>query len=256
VQRRANPTLHIAVPTCQATLAGTLPIAATPFIFGGAGDPPTPLIEQYPELAAEETITLPAFRIDRTEVTNAAYAVFAQLFPITGIAAQSYPSTHGYERAGLPEYPVTEVNWTEMRAYCRFLGKQLPTTQQWERVLRGGLTLPDGSPNPAPRRSFPWGTSTKPLEALFWRESDDRHVVPVASRPQDRSVEGAMDLGGNVNEWTDSIITEGPSWHIVRGGEWGDTSPDNALEYVGVINQRVFTGRYGSLGARCAINAP
>lgn len=256
VHRRANPTLHIAVPTCQATFADTVPIAAGQFIFGGAGEPPTPLIQQYPELAHEETITLPAFRIDRTEVTNAAYSVFAQLSPVTGIVAQPYPSAHGYERAGLPEYPVTQVSWTEMRAYCRFLGKQLPTTQQWERVLRGGLTLPGGAPNRAARRSFPWGTTVEPLEALFWRVVDDRHVVPVATRLEDRSVEGVIDLAGNVNEWTDSVVADGPSWRVVRGGEWGDTTPDNALEYVGVVNQRVNTGRYGSLGARCVIDAP
>ena len=44
-------------------------------------------------------IELPAFHMDRTEVTNAAYAVFTGLVAVTGIAAPPYPVTN---RSGYP----------------------------------------------------------------------------------------------------------------------------------------------------------
>src|SRR5690606_30642871 len=61
--------LLVRVPTCQATLAGTVAIPAGVFIYGGPGEggprePPIPL-DDYVE--PEEPVELSAFRIDRTE---------------------------------------------------------------------------------------------------------------------------------------------------------------------------------------------
>src|SRR5262249_13036964 len=144
---------------------GMVAIAAGPFIFGGIGDPPSKMLEQYPAQAVEHRISLSAFSIDRTEVTNAAFAVFGGLSSTTGIAAPSYPVVLGLEHVGDPARPVGNLTWAEARAYCRFLGKQLPTTEQWERALRGGERLADNSPNLMPRRSFPWGAPVTPLPA-------------------------------------------------------------------------------------------
>jgi formylglycine-generating enzyme required for sulfatase activity len=258
VQRAARPTVRITVPTCDATLADTIAIPAGPFIFGGAGEPPSPVVKQYPHLAIERELTLPAFRIDRTEVTNAAYGVFGALVRITGIATPVYPPSVGFEHAAEPDHPVAMVTWAEARAYCRFLGKDLPSSEQWERVLRGGLTLADGSPNPHPRRSYPWGADPPDGRARFTEVGlegiDTGGTAAVGSHPDDRSPDGVLDLAGNVNEWTSSLLPDQPAspWRVVRGGEWLDTTATNALEYVGVINQRLPSGRYSSLGVRCA----
>ena len=244
-------TVRIEVPTCAATLAGTIPLAAGPFIAGGAGDPPTPLVKEYPELANEKQITLPAFRIDRTEVTNAAFAMLARLAP-TGIAAPQYPSATGYEHAAEPDRPVAGVTWKEARAYCGFMGKALPTSEQWERAYRGGLTLADGTPNPMPRRSFPWGTPRTPIPAKLDGLGEDGPAV-VGSHPDDRSPDGVLDLAGNVEEWTDTLVPDAPGFEVIRGGDWGETNSDNLLGYVGIPNQRPAIVRQFSLGLRCVV---
>ncbi len=244
------PTLHIRVPTCEVSTLDTVPIAAGPFIYGGPGDPPTSLVGEYPELAKEQQLTLPAFRIDRTEVTNAAYRVFADMRAV-GMPMPAYPDATGYAHAGDPEYPVAGITQIEAAAYCRFLGKRLPSTQEWERVLRGGLVLADGTPNPHPRRSLPWGDPITPIPAKIGSTGP----APVASFPQDKSPDGVLDLAGNVMEWTRSPVSDAtPEFRITRGGDWGETTPVNLLDYVGVQNQRPRGLRWFSLGVRCVID--
>ena len=43
----------------------------------------------------ERTVDLPAFRIDRTEITNAALAVFASMEEVTGLAAPAVLQNNG-----------------------------------------------------------------------------------------------------------------------------------------------------------------
>jgi hypothetical protein len=82
-----RPVFRISVPSCAATRAGMIEIPAGTFILDGAGVPPASGLADYPELQIEHRITLPRFWIDRTEVTNAAFGVFARMAAQTGIAA-------------------------------------------------------------------------------------------------------------------------------------------------------------------------
>jgi formylglycine-generating enzyme required for sulfatase activity len=146
------------------------------------------------------------------------------------------------------------MNWAEMRAYCRYLGKQLPTSEQWERSLRGGLTLPDGHPNPMPRRSLPWGAPRQDVPAKLDGIGDDG-AAAVGTYPDDRSPEGILDLAGNVMEWTTNTA-ESAEFRYVRGGGWAESNPDNMLEYIGAPNQRSASTRAFNLGFRCALSKP
>jgi formylglycine-generating enzyme required for sulfatase activity len=67
------PEFTIAVPTCQATWAGMIEIPAGPFIEGGPGEPVSAEQVEYEQV--ERVTELPSFRIDQTEVTNAAYGM-------------------------------------------------------------------------------------------------------------------------------------------------------------------------------------
>src|SRR5262245_16681749 len=107
-------------------------------------------------------------------------------------------------------YPCADLDWFDARAYCRFMGKELPTSRQWQKALRGGLTLPDGSPNPYPRRNLPWGAAVIPPPAAIahLRLCEDSappctpSPVPARGRPHgDRSPYGVDDLAGTVQEW-------------------------------------------------------
>ncbi|MEO7095284.1 MAG: SUMF1/EgtB/PvdO family nonheme iron enzyme, partial [Polyangiales bacterium] len=128
-RERESPTLHLSVPTCQATLADTIEIAAGPFIYGGVGEPPSSDLQHNPEFAVERRIALPAFHIDRTETTNAVFGVFARHAATTGVEAPAYAATEGLIAASAARSPVSNIDWYEARALCRFFGKELPTSE-------------------------------------------------------------------------------------------------------------------------------
>jgi formylglycine-generating enzyme required for sulfatase activity len=247
--------LRVDVPTCQVTRAGLVDVPAGAFVRGGPGQPPSADWAVNPVRIERHRLTLPAFAIDRTEVTNAAFARFAALAPVTGVAMPDYFFSQSLEHAGEPAMPVSGITWSEARAYCRFLGKELPTTEEWEKAMRGGVELPDGHPNPAPDRNLPWGTAPATLANV--RDTGGNQPAPVASFAGDVSPYGVVDLGGNVQEWTESMqVLEGrssPSWRITRGGNWGDATAADLVEFVALENSRPVGTRHFGTGVRCVL---
>jgi formylglycine-generating enzyme required for sulfatase activity len=150
--------------------------------------------------------TLPAFRIDRTEVTRAMYArcVAARRCPALTIDLESEPAL-----------PVTQVNWLEARAFCAFAGGRLPTEDEWEKAARGS----DG-------REFPWGGALDCEHANWGNFANEGPCAgknpgkPVAagSYPQGASPYGVLDMAGNVWEWAADAYDRDPSRRVVRGG--------------------------------------
>jgi formylglycine-generating enzyme required for sulfatase activity len=129
--------------------------------------------------------TLPAFHIDRTEVTRAMYGRCVAALRCKALAVD-------FEAE--PNLPVTNVNWSEARAFCAFAGGRLPTEDEWEKAARGG----DG-------REYPWGKNPgKPVD--------------VGSYPQGASPFGVLDMAGNVWEWVADKYDRDPSRRVVRGG--------------------------------------
>jgi formylglycine-generating enzyme required for sulfatase activity len=253
---RTLPRFRVRVPTCDATRAGLVSIPAGAFLRGGLGQPPSSSAARPDNLRPVTIDYLPHFFIDRTEVTNGAFAVFAEMAPVTGVGKPSYLDTIELRRAGEPDRPVASVTWSEARAYCRFLGKDLPTTEEWEKAARGGLFLADGSPNPVPDRNLPWGELIIPAPAKLKDTGDAPGPVKVGSYPGDRSPYGVLDMGGNVAEWTASDAYTGgaraPAFRTMRGGYWADSTSGDLVDYM-IDNQRPIGERYFSLGLRCAL---
>jgi eukaryotic-like serine/threonine-protein kinase len=247
----AEPVFHILVPTCAATLADTLAIPAGPFIYGGVGDPPSQVVaEEELDLSMREDrhIVLSAFRIDRTEVTNAAFAQFASMAGVTDVTAPIYPSTLSIDHAG-PLRPVTGITWHVAHSYCRYLGKVLPSSQQWVKAMRGGEQLPGGEPNPMARRNLPWGAAGDPHQLA---QIDQNGVADIATHPGDVSPYGVLDLTGNAHEWTSSRGTvEGT--RIVRGGAVRDEGVD-IIDVMANENARAESQTLFNIGLRCVIN--
>lgn len=120
--------------------------------------------------------------------------------------------------------PVFGVDWFDAYAYAKWLGRRLPTEQEWEKAALG----PANSP-------FPWGDKPAPklanTGADFTPNPDPKiggeidgfnRWSPVNAHTTDTSAVGAIGTSGNVSEWTASL-TDGPGGlktATIRGGNW------------------------------------
>jgi formylglycine-generating enzyme required for sulfatase activity len=165
----------------------------------------------------QRQVSLGGFWIDLFEVTNVEY---------NKLRDHPYP----LDKA---DHPVINVNWTQARLYCEARGKRLPTEQEWEKAARGT----DGRP-------YPWGATYD--QTLLNADNRTRDTTPVGQFPEGRSPYGALDMLGNVWEWTS---TEDDRAKVLRGGSWA--SP--AGEIRTTIRNKMAPGFYlFDLGFRCA----
>jgi iron(II)-dependent oxidoreductase len=125
----------------------------------------------------EQCIERP-FWIDRIEVTNGQYG-----------SPGDWP---GDDR------PRSNVRWSSAQAHCEGRGARLPTELEWEYAARGPDNL-----------IFPWGDTFVFDNAVHAGNSGD-HPAAVGSMPGDVSWVGALDMGGNLAEWTHSIFSPYP----------------------------------------------
>ena len=199
------------------------------------------------------TVTLAPFEIDRTEVTNEAFAEFTEA---TGYETTAEERGYSWDvtrcrrcswrqpqpgRSALdhPRDPVVHVSWTDAREYCKWAGARLPSEDEWEYSARG-----------TDRRTFPWGDA---WDAARLRdvEATGLGLEPVGSHPEGATPDGLLDLAGSVWEWTSTTSGAGER-RIFKGGSWMDRIPayfrsavfsEDAPEYSSI-----------SLGFRCARN--
>jgi formylglycine-generating enzyme required for sulfatase activity len=195
---------------------------------------------------------LPAFLIDRTEVTLGDYLVCAHA------GACDQPDRAGNfcvaGRADDPRTPINCVDWTNAVRYCGFVGKRLPTELEWERAARGE----DG-------RAYPWGESFAP-GAANWGEHGEQDgypfLAPVGSLPAGAGPFGVFDMAGNLNEWvadaapekwtTDyggNPLAEPVTARLAKGGGWG-APPPRCTAFARFIAPE--TAIEGNWGFRCA----
>jgi len=160
---------------------------------------------------------LPAFAIDRTEVTRGAYAACVAARRCKRVP----PELAGGDEAGDDaRLPVAGVSWLDAQDFCRFAGGRLPSEAEWERAARGT----DG-------RELPWGGEPLCDRANWGNDGGDGPCVgqnpgrPVAvgSYAAGASPDGALDMAGNVWEWVADRYDEDPARRVVRGGSCRST---------------------------------
>jgi formylglycine-generating enzyme required for sulfatase activity len=244
--RATPPTVVVRIPTCAASASELVAIPSGPFVHGGRGIPPVEISGDInpTDIPAETELTLHAYSIDRTEVSNAAFRMFASPLNASAMTAPSYPDSRELRPAGGDSYPVTNLTWSQARAYCRFLGKELPSTAEWEKAMRGGTSLASG-PNPNPRRSAPWNTN------VIYANIQNDGPLPVDGSPNDISPYGVLDLAGNVYEWTRTQAKQSNEFSMTRGCGWSICTPETFHQALAIENIRSVQFRSYDLGFRC-----
>jgi formylglycine-generating enzyme required for sulfatase activity len=194
-------------------------------------------------------VELEAYRIDRKEVTVAAYreCVNDEVCNVEGLTADAVKCN--WSGAGRDEHPINCVTWSQAATYCRWAGGNLPTEAQWERAARGNE-----------ERAYPWGSEPALCSHAVMAADDGAGcgrdgTWQVGSRPRGASPVGALDMAGNVREWVAEVATPpgdaGAAMRVLRGGGYRDSA--NALR----VDQRATLpdGEQGvDIGFRCARN--
>ncbi|MEQ1735267.1 MAG: SUMF1/EgtB/PvdO family nonheme iron enzyme, partial [Rhodoglobus sp.] len=250
----ARQHVTIEVPTCQATRFAMVEVHGGDFVYGGAGEPPSKRYGEADYTIVEQVLMLPSFAMDRTEVSNGAYEPFKK-FPANGYPAPEYSLEPAHEHSSDADRPVTSVDSFAARAFCRYLGKELPTDRQWVKASRGGLVV-GGHSNPHPRRLFPWGID-KRAECVNDDGDDDGWiwVAPVDAFACGASPYGILNLVGNVQEWISRIDQPDPQnpLQVQRGGGV-DAPPEYDLTTTLFVNHRLPRDFTYSTGFRCVEN--
>lgn len=199
-----------------------------------------------------QTRRLPDFTMDRYEVTLAEYRGFLEALPHGEPNRFDHPDQPTAKDGHLPREgaeifaaaqaagtwkghpitlngPVFNVDWWDAWAYAKWKGRRLPTEEEWEKAARGT----DG-------RLWPWGQEPDPRRANGGSDYADQAArgggvdghawwSDVDGMPGDASPYGVIGLGGNVAEWTASLVPD-PALPdvqvpVFRGGAFHHPSP-------------------------------
>jgi formylglycine-generating enzyme required for sulfatase activity len=209
-------------------------------------------------------VTLAEYRIGRFPVTVGEYERFVndegygrlQFWEAGGFGENESPDDWE-EQLAHPTRPVVGVSWFEASAYAKWAGSRLPTEAEWERAARG-----------MEGRRYPWEGDEEPNPRLAnFAESRIGHVTPVGVYPCGATLDGILDMAGNVWEWCqdtwhenyDGAPSDGSAWlsgditvitvRGLRGGGWDS----NGRSCRSATRSRYSSdGRFSDIGFRVA----
>jgi formylglycine-generating enzyme required for sulfatase activity len=201
----------------------------------------------------QHRVTLPAFQIGTFPVTVAEYACFVRAGQPEPRAASNITWQTQLQR---PDHPIVCVTWGDATAFAAWLARltgqswRLPTEAEWEKAARWDTRARQA-------RLYPWGDRWDRTRGNS-SENGLRTTSPVGTYPNGASPYGALDMAGNVWEWTSSLIqrypytqsngredAESTDSRVLRGGSWdngprgvrtagrGAYQPDYARDNVG-----------------------
>jgi len=201
------------------------------------------------------TVYLDDFWIDRTEVTNAMYAMCVNDGQCNSPGfTKSYTRENYYGNSQFDNYPVIYVSWNDANDYCSWIGRRLPTEGEWEKAARG----PNG-------QTYPWGNEV-PNKNLLNYDKGIGDTTEVGKYINGASPYGALDMAGNVWEWVNDWYNAypgtnlnaspdfGEKYRVLRGGGWFDDN-DAFIRSTYRARHNPDDNNYPDYGFRCAMDA-
>jgi len=232
-------------------------VPAGEFIQGSAEDGPTARPNEKPQ----HKVYVDAFWIDRTEVTNAMFAacvaakvchertISPYLWGVSLPNGSSYYAESEYQ-----DYPVIMLDSDEAQTYCQWQGGRLPYEAEWEKAARG-----------SDDQLYPWGAEIDCKQANYL--GCVGAPANVNSYPESVSQYGALNMAGNLWEWTADWYasdyyahapTQNPhgpetgQYRTLRGGGW--RSLTYQLRVTERANGKPEHATDGEIGIRCAMD--
>jgi len=111
---------------------------------------------------------------------------------------------------GLTDHPQNGLTWDQAKDFCMWVapGGRLPSEAEWEYAASGPV-----------HRKYPWGNGGSPpctfaivpgppCNPTCTCGCGSGHTWPVGSRPEGISWCGALDMGGNIEEWCEDMAVE------------------------------------------------
>ncbi len=216
----------------------------------------------------QHKVYLDAFEIDKFEVTTVQFLRFVLATDRPPLLDWRYDG--GNFQEAMATHPVMHVSWFDADAFCKWAGKRLPTSAEWEKAARGE----DG-------RLYPWGNQPAGLSRSNFgrtglsgpvRDRPERlmlypPIISVDKYENAVSPYGAYQMAGNVAEWTADWYD--PNYYKVspdrnpkgpengtqkafRGGGWVDSTPAVRPAQRNGTDPKV---KMNWLGFRCARDA-
>ena len=164
-----------------------------------------------------ESVFVPAFLIDATEVTLRDFASFCENVE----SGWPFPEALKADLDAYPKTPVTLVSYYDAQAYAAFHRKRIPSSAQWSRAAYGGSQA---------SKQFPWGEVWEEKAANTLGATEYQGPADVGAFEKDMTWCACRDMAGNVAEWTRSPAGEWPEDQpltfgvslIVRGGHYAE----------------------------------
>ena len=233
------PAANTVLPQTMTTIHPTRPTAQTPpgmvavpgadeFPFTvqgteieGGNDPGVDVQypwETQPNRYHATTMAIKPFYLDQTEVTNAEYQSFMDATRYRPKDMHNFlkdwdwsDPSHPHYRTGWANKPVTWVSIEDSRSYASWAGKRLPEEWEWQYAAQGL----DG-------RNYPWGNafSAERVPATYSGRDTLPPPANVDAHPAGASPFGALDMVGNVWQWTNEFTDQHTRTAVVRGGSY------------------------------------
>ena len=195
-------------------------IPSSMLVYGQDSDASLPNFNPYfQDRHAAHAVRLPAYYIDKYEVTNAEYLYFCN--------QSNYPlpaewREHGSYPLHKEKHPFRLASYHDAQAYARWSSKRLPSELEWEMAARGGLSLRTNAANTNVAYNpqvfiYPIG-SRFDARRCNTLETGRGDTIPVTEM-RDESPYGIVGMCGNAREWTSSWFAPYPnhSWSAKSG---------------------------------------